>query len=143
SAACRNLHTWPVLAGEPGRADVMLSSPVILGDHPVVDPHTRHTALEATARAAVLAPADSAPPEGREPGEATGSGPAPAPDRVVVNGRHVVAGCRVLLNPGLRRTDAQDFFLRGRTATVEAVLNDVDGSVHLAVTVEDDPGAEI
>ncbi|MBW8705994.1 hypothetical protein MBT84_40910 [Streptomyces sp. MBT84] len=143
SAACRNLHTWPVLAGEPGRADVMLSSPVILGDHPVLDPHTRRTALEATDLDAVLAPADSAPPEWREPGKATGSGPASAPDRVVVNGRHVVAGCRVLLNPGLRRTDAQDFFLRGRTATVEAVLNDVDGSVHLAVTVEDDPGAEI
>ncbi|GAA3785172.1 hypothetical protein [Streptomyces chiangmaiensis] len=142
-AACRNLHTWPVLAGEPGRSDVVLSSPVILGDHPAVSPHTPGAPLQVTDIDAVLALTHSSPPEWREPGGVAGSDPTRAPDRVVVNGRHVVAGCRVLLNPGLRRTDAQDFFLRGRTATVEAVLNDVDGSVHLAVTVEDDPGADI
>ena len=64
-------------------------------------------------------------------------------DRVVVDGRSVGAGSRVLLRPGLRRTDAQDLFLHGRTAQVEAVLHDVDGGVHLAVTVEGDPGADI
>lgn len=36
TTSCRNLHTWPVLAGQPGRADVMLSSPVILEDHPAL-----------------------------------------------------------------------------------------------------------
>ncbi|MGQ4334981.1 hypothetical protein ACN6LE_005105, partial [Streptomyces hayashii] len=49
----------------------------------------------------------------------------------------------VELRPGRRRTDAQDIFLHGRTATVEAVLHDVDGAVHLAVTVDGDPGADI
>lgn len=49
----------------------------------------------------------------------------------------------MLLRPGLRRTDAQDLFLAGRTAKIEAVLHDVDGAVHLAVTVEDDPGADV
>ena len=39
--------------------------------------------------------------------------------------------------------DAQDVFLDGRTAVVEEVLHDVDGSVHLAVTVEGDPGTEL
>jgi hypothetical protein len=34
-------------------------------------------------------------------------------------------------------------FLDGRTATVEAVLLDVDGNTHVAVTIDDDPGAEI
>jgi hypothetical protein len=34
-------------------------------------------------------------------------------------------------------------FLRGRSATVEAVLHDVDGNRHVAVTVDDDPGAEL
>jgi hypothetical protein len=34
-------------------------------------------------------------------------------------------------------------FLRGRTARVEAVLVDVDGRRHLAVTLEDDPAAEL
>jgi hypothetical protein len=61
----------------------------------------------------------------------------------VVDGRSLGAGSRVVLRPGLRRTDAQDLFLKGRTAKVEAVLHDVDGAVHLAVTVEGDPGADI
>jgi hypothetical protein len=34
-------------------------------------------------------------------------------------------------------------FLAGRTARVERVLTDLDGSCHLAVTVEDDPAAEL
>ena len=37
---CRNLHTWPVLVGDPGRRDVLLSSPIILYDHPAVSPHS-------------------------------------------------------------------------------------------------------
>jgi hypothetical protein len=34
--ACSNLHTWPVLIGEEGRRDAMLSSPIILYDHPTI-----------------------------------------------------------------------------------------------------------
>jgi hypothetical protein len=225
-AACRNLHTWPVLAGEPGRADLVLSSPIILEDHPAIAPESPGALYDATeideilalrtaaltdeekreARgtderaAAVIELADSMPPEVlerlhgavRSLREATGPDPAapnpsapnpsapnpsapnpsapdggfpdeygvrrpdtpwwdpaseagfdPARDRVVVAGRPVGKGSRVELRPGLRRTDAQDVFLRGRTAKVEAVLHDVDGGVHLAVTVESDPGADI
>ncbi|HEX4250107.1 MAG TPA: hypothetical protein VH008_19740, partial [Pseudonocardia sp.] len=40
------------------------------------------------------------------------------------------------------RADAQDLFLTGRPALVEAVLHDVDGDVHLAVSLLDDPGSE-
>ncbi|MCL5746607.1 MAG: hypothetical protein M1541_22200, partial [Acidobacteria bacterium] len=32
--SCSNLHTWPVLAGAPGRRDIVLSSPIPLPDHP-------------------------------------------------------------------------------------------------------------
>ncbi|SEO81345.1 hypothetical protein [Actinacidiphila rubida] len=67
----------------------------------------------------------------------------PERDRVLVDGVSVGAGSRVRLRPGRRRTDAQDIFLHGRTALVEAVLHDVDGGVHLAVTVDGDPGAEL
>jgi hypothetical protein len=67
----------------------------------------------------------------------------PATDHVLVDGRPVARGSRVLLRPGRRRTDAQDIFVDGRIALVEAVLHDVDGLVHLAVTLEDDPGADI
>ncbi|MFD5101921.1 hypothetical protein [Streptomyces albidochromogenes] len=210
-ASCRNLHTWPVLAGEPGRADLVLSSPIILEDHPAIAPESPGALYDATeideilalrtaaltdeekreARgtddraAAVIELADSMPPEvlerlhgavrslrdvtGPEPppsaplpaapampdpygveppttpwwDPASDAGFDPAHDRVVVDGRSLGAGSRVLLRPGLRRTDAQDLFLQGRSARVEAVLHDVDGQVHLAVTVEGDPGADI
>jgi hypothetical protein len=34
-------------------------------------------------------------------------------------------------------------FLAGRTARVQAVFEDVDGGRHVAVTLEDDPGADL
>ncbi|MDQ4094358.1 MAG: hypothetical protein M3143_13520 [Actinomycetota bacterium] len=67
----------------------------------------------------------------------------PDTDSVVIAGVPIAKGSRVVLNPGFRRTDAQDMFLAGRTATVAAVLLDVDGNTHVAVTIDDDPGAEI
>ena len=38
AAACRNVGTWPVLAGDDGRRDTMLSSPIILYDYPADRP---------------------------------------------------------------------------------------------------------
>ncbi|MFF8774123.1 hypothetical protein [Kitasatospora sp. NPDC015120] len=190
AAQCRNEHTWPVLAGPPGRDRVVLSSPIILEDHPAIAPESPGALYDATeideilalrtaaltdrekreARGtddragAVIDLADSMPPEvlerlhgavrglrgvtGNAPGQPwwdPGDDPEvdPARDRVLVDGREVGAGSRVLLRPGRRRTDAQDLFLAGRTAVVEAVLHDVDGAVHLAVTLEDDPGADL
>ncbi len=37
---CANLHTFPVLAGADGGRDVMLSSPIIMYDHPGVAPES-------------------------------------------------------------------------------------------------------
>lgn len=205
-ATCVNRHTWPVLAGEPGRADVVLSSPITLEDHPAIAPESAGAMYDATeideilalrtaaltdqekreARgtdpraAAVIDLADSMPPEVLErlhgavralreitdpgqpvtipeiPGDDAVFEPGtpwwdpahadtadPARDRISIGGRLVGVGSRVLLRPGLRRTDAQDLFLQGSAAQVEAVLHDVDGGVHLAVTVEGDPGADI
>jgi hypothetical protein len=68
---------------------------------------------------------------------------SPATDSVVVNGQRVAAGSRVMLRPGARRADAQDMFLAGRAARVEAVLIDVDDTTYLAVTLEDDPAADL
>ena len=67
----------------------------------------------------------------------------PETDSVTISGVEVAKGSKVLLRPGSRRADAQDMFLEGRTATVAAVLLDVDGNTHVAVTIDDDPGAEI
>lgn len=38
--ACRNVGTWPVLAGEDGARDTMLSSPIIVYDFPTIAPES-------------------------------------------------------------------------------------------------------
>jgi len=239
-ASCVNTGTWPVLAGPEDCADLVLSSPVILYDHPEIAPESagdlfdateideiltlrtmaltdaeKHQARATDPRAAELmdrmdhippemlermhgairylrpvagpAPAREAaagaggwPQAGELPGwpAADGvptwppaAGPAlpaaepteqitdrpsvpwwdpgadssvsPETDHVVVAGLRIARGSRVLMRPGARRADAQDLFLVGRQATVQAVLHDVDGQVHLAVSPDDDPAAEL
>ncbi|MEV0688885.1 hypothetical protein [Streptomyces sp. NPDC050388] len=68
---------------------------------------------------------------------------SPTTDTVPVDGVPLGGGSRVRLRPRSRGTDAQDMFLAGRTARVAAVFHDVDDSVYLAVTLDDDPGAEL
>jgi len=206
--ACQNLHTWPVLIGDEGRRDAMLSSPIILYDHPTIAPESPGDLFDATeideiltlrtmaltedekreARAtderaaAIIDRVDSMPPEllerlhgavrylrGAEgSGEPQGGAPvnregaeqeeepelvpwwdpgadrtvSPETDGVVVAGVTVAKGSRVRLRPG-QRADAQDMFLAGRLATVEAVFVDVDGNRHLAVTLDEDPAADL
>ncbi|MEU9450249.1 hypothetical protein [Streptomyces sp. NPDC048277] len=198
---CRNDFTFPVLGGAPpatapedGSASaLLLSSPIILPDHPQVAPEspgdlhdageideilTLRTMLltdeekrEARAtdpRAAEildrvdtmppevferlhgairsLHPATDPPPVGDRPAwwqEGGDDGLCPATDTVLVDGVRVGGGARVRLCPRGRGADAQDMFLVGRTATVAAVFHDVDGSTRLAVTVDDDPAAEL
>jgi hypothetical protein len=217
-AACTNIGTWPVLAGPADCRDLMLSSPVILYDHPEVAAESAGDLFDATEideiltlrtlaltdaekrqaratdpRAAELMDRmDSLPPEMLErmhgairylksvPGAAA-SGTVPGPgepwvpaapdglpgdpvldrpqvpwwdpgsdssvspqtDHVVIAGVRVARGSKVRMRPGSRRADAQDLFLAGRTALVEAVLHDVDGQVHVAVSPEHDPAAEL
>jgi len=68
---------------------------------------------------------------------------SPDTDHVMIGDVRVARGSRVRMCPGTRRADAQDLFLTGRTALVEAVLFDVDGHAHLALLPEDDPDADI
>jgi len=179
AARCRNVGTYPVLAGAPGNRDLMLSSPVILYDHPAVAPESPRDLFDATeideiltlriltltddekreARAtdprlaALIDSVERLPPEAmsrlhgsaRELHEVEAFPPAdrPAPVEILVGGAAVGPGSRVRLRPGARRSDAQDMFLAGMTATVEAVLRDVDNNDCLAVTLDDDPGSEI
>jgi hypothetical protein len=67
----------------------------------------------------------------------------PDSDTVPIQGVEVGRGSRVILRPGLARSDAQDMFLVDREATVAAVLFDVDNEPYLAVVLDDDPGADI
>jgi hypothetical protein len=212
-AACQNVGTWPVLAGPADCTDLVLSSPVILYDHPEVAAESAGDLFDATeideiltlrtmaltdaekrqaratdSRAADLIDRlDDMPPEMLErmhgairylrsapagaaavtrtsdladgvdwPASEVTARPSvpwwdpgsdasvsPETDHVLIDGVRVARNSRVLMRPGSRRADAQDLFLAGREATVEAVLFDVDGQVHLAVTPVDDPAADL
>lgn len=192
---CRNVHTFPVLAGEPDTGDVVLSSPILLYDHPRIAPEspgdlhdaseideilslrtlTLSDAEKREARAtdpraaAILDRVDAMPPEvlerlhgairALEPVHRRGDGATdpqrpswearadagivPETESVLVGRTLLSRGSRVRLRPRRRGTDAHDMFLEGRTGRVQQVLLDVDGSRFLAVTVDDDPGAEL
>lgn len=48
AGACRQEGLWPVLVGEPGTADCVLASPIILEDHPRVAPESPGDLFDAT-----------------------------------------------------------------------------------------------
>ncbi len=185
--ACQSDGTYPVLIGHD---DVVLSSPIILYDHPEVanqSPGDLYDALEideilalrvmtltdtekAEARgtdaraAAIIDRCDSLSQETMsrlhgqmrpvEPGWSSLTTPGadtppwwdpasdesvdPWTDSVWVEGIEVAQGSAVRLRPS-GHADAQDMFLEGRCATVAGVFADVDGGVHLAVSLDDDP----
>ena len=67
----------------------------------------------------------------------------PDTDAVVIAGVPVAKGAKVRLRPGARRSDVQDMFLVDRIADVQAVFYDLENKAFLAVTLEDDPNADI
>ena len=60
---------------------------------------------------------------------------SPDTDSVTIGGRPIARGSLVRLRPGARRADAQDMFLVGRVAEVQAVLYDVEDNPYLAVSL--------
>lgn len=66
----------------------------------------------------------------------------PGPDVVVVGGVELRRGSRVRLRPRAGG-DVFDVVLAGRLAVVEAIEQDTDGNVQLAIIVEDDPGRDL
>ena len=195
-AGCRNEGGWPVLADPDNR--VMLSSPIILYDHPELAAESpgelydgteideiltlRTMALsddeKAEARAtdpraaALLDRVDSMDPQvlarlhgtlrsprpgpAAEPPTLTETGEtapwwdpdadasvSPDTDSVTIGGRPIARGSLVRLRPGARRADAQDMFLVGRVAEVQAVLHDVDDNPYLAVSLHGQPDEDL
>ena len=65
----------------------------------------------------------------------------PFSDSVLVEGKAVAKGTPVRLRPS-RRADAHDLFYRDQEATVAGVFRDVDGTVQVAVVLDDDPGRD-
>jgi hypothetical protein len=63
-------------------------------------------------------------------------------DLLRVNGTELRPGGRVCLKPR-GRSDVFDLALAGKIATIEAIEEDYEGNVHLAVVVDDDPGRDL
>ncbi len=66
----------------------------------------------------------------------------PVPRSVTVAGREIGRGSRVVLRP----RDGGDIFdraLAGRLAVIDGIHQDLEGTIQLAVTVEDDPGQDL
>ncbi len=59
-----------------------------------------------------------------------------------IQGIEVKEGDLVRLRPR-RSADILDLALKGKLATVEAIEQDMEGQVHFAVVVEDDPGRDL
>jgi hypothetical protein len=68
---------------------------------------------------------------------------SPDTDSVTIGGQQVARGSLVRLRPGARRADAQDMFLAGRLAEVQAVLHDVDDHPYLAVSLAGQPDEDL
>ena len=66
----------------------------------------------------------------------------PGLDRIRVDGVDLKPGDRVRLRP-LGRADIMDLALEGKTATIEAIEQDFEDRIYLAVTVDDDPGKDL
>ena len=68
---------------------------------------------------------------------------SPDTDSVLIGGQQVARGSLVRLRPGARRADAQDMFLVGRIAEVQAVLLDIEDQPYLAVSLTDHPDPDL
>lgn len=67
---------------------------------------------------------------------------APCIDRVTVFGIELRTGDRVRLWPQ-KRADIMDMAMEGKVAIIEAIEQDLEGNVQLAVVLEDDPGRDM
>jgi hypothetical protein len=66
----------------------------------------------------------------------------PAPEQIEVDGATLRRGSRVRLHPKAGG-DIMDLALDQKVAIVEAIEQDYEGRVHLAVVLEDDPGRDL
>ena len=66
----------------------------------------------------------------------------PALQSVVVGGVELEKGSRVMLWPRAGG-DIMDLALKGKVAFVEGIEQDYEDRIHLAVTLEDDPGRDM
>jgi len=161
--ATMNEGWWPVLVGDEGAHDTMLAAPIILYDYPKIAPESPGDLFDGTEIDEILTlriltmtdaekrEAAAADPRIRTLLERTealtaddmarlhGILRAPAAWPAARAALYVGSRVRIRPKPG---GDVMDIVLSGRIAIVEAVERDFENRVHVAVTIEDDPGRE-
>jgi hypothetical protein len=155
--ACESAGLWPVLVGDERRPDMVLASPIFLGDHPKVAPESAGDLFDATEideiltlRILTLTDAERAEMSRTDPRARAILDRVEAMDPEALLALHgrwrappgIAPGSRVRLRPK-GRADAFDLLLDGRDATVSSLEQDVEGRVYVAVTVDDDPGRDL
>jgi hypothetical protein len=163
-AECRSTRAYPVLLGSEDRRDAMLASPIILGDHPKVAPESPGDFCDAaeidellSLRTAWLTDEEKREARATDPRSAAIVDRVDAMPAAVLEKLHGAIrglgpresqpsfhpGMRVRLRPGIRRSDAQDIVYAGHVARVEEIRRDMENREMLAVTIEDDPAADL
>jgi len=66
----------------------------------------------------------------------------PALENVLVDGVELRAGSRVRLRPR-KGGDIMDVVLAGKIAIIEALEQDYEGNIQIAVVLDDDPGKDL
>lgn len=152
TATCRSSGLYPILAGQ----GAMLASPIILPDYPEIAPQSPGDFFDGTEidemltlRVLTMTDAEKREAAAADPRiaaliERTESLGIAETTRLhgVVRTSWPRQGTRVRLHPA-RRNDAFDMVLAGKIATVSAVERDFEGHIHCAVTLDDDPGADL
>ena len=158
--SCRNIGTWPVLAGVEGERDTMLSAPIILYDYPQIAPESRGDLFDGTEideiltlriltlsdeEKAAIRTGDPRAREILERSEALSEAHLAKLHGALRGMRRTgefQPGARVRLHPR-RSADILDIALSGKHAIIESVEQDLEGQTHLAVVLEDDPGRDL
>jgi hypothetical protein len=156
---CRNVGTWPVLVGDPWERDTVLSSPIILYDHPRIAPESAGDLFDATEideiltlRVLTLTDEEKRQVAGGDPRVRALLARVEGLDESALARLHgalrrkeqrtLRQGDHVRLKPQ-RRADLFDIALTGKAATVVSVEQDFEGRAYVTVTVDDDPGADL
>jgi hypothetical protein len=134
AALCHNIATWPVLAGSPGERSLMLSSPIILYDYPQIAPESAGDFFDGTEIDEILTLRVLTLSQEEKQEVRAGD------DRA----RAILERTEALPPEAFAKMhgDIFDIALAGKIAVVESVERDFEENVHLAVTIEDDPGRD-
>ena len=158
AAQCCNLGVWPVLVGAECTRDTILASPIILSDYPQVAPESAGDLFDATEideilTLRVLTLTDAEKDEVRASGDHARrllERAESLSQEQLLSLHGTIREWRAGLRRGdrvrlklSRRADPFDMLLDGKIAIVEAVEQDFEDRVHVAVVMEDDPGRDL